>query len=288
MNCLLTSHERGYNFSFKDGLLSAVALVSGAPYAKRHWELSNRATEPCLGHRIIATLQMIPVFGLLFCLIERIAAWSLTRAPLPQAKPTAIPGVERVSLINARQYDMPGSQPAACTFHAVSALREISRNFEQILNWADQRDSAHLSAFQRAVILNMGLPLYREALARNPELVEGADFAQISPFLPPEVQLQQPANHEGLRSFAERLAEVVGHLFALLPATKMVWIKNGNEESFAVVSRGNRAIIFDSHRNEIIATTSRNGTEEALREKLLPFSTENDGLDITPFSFATN
>ncbi len=280
MNCLLASHERGYNLSFGDAFLSAATLASGAPYAKRHWELSNRATEHCLGHRIIAILQSIPVFGLLFCLIERIAAWFVTTAPLPQAQPITVPGVQKVNLMNARQYDMPGNQPAACTFHAVSALREISRNFEQVFNWVDQKDSAHLSAFQRSVILNIGLPLYRQALAQNPELVEGADFAQIRPFLPPEVQLQQPANHEDLRPFADRLAEVVQHLFPRLPATKMVWIKNGNEESFAVVSRGNRAIIFDSHKNEIIAATGRNGTEEALREKLLPFSTENDGIDI--------
>lgn len=161
-------------------------------------------------------------------------------------------------------------------------------NFEQVFNWAAQRDSVNLSAFQRNVILNMGLPLYQAALARNPDLIEGADFAQIRPYFPREVQLQQPANHEELQSFATRLDRVVQHLFAPLPATKMAWIKNGNEESFAVISRGNRAIIFDSHRNEIIATTSQAGTQEALREKLIGFSTEQEGIDMTPFSFATN
>lgn len=287
MNYLLLTHERSYNLSFEDGLLSAATLLSGAPYAKRHWELSNRSAEHCLGHRVIAVLQALPIIGLLFSLIERISAWFLTTAPLVQPQPIAVQDIQKVPLQNARQYDMPGNQPAACTFHAVSAMREISMNFEQIFNWASQRDSVNLSAFQRNVILNMGLPLYQAALARNPDLIEGADFAQIRPHFPREVQLQQPANHEELESFAGRLNGVAHSLFAPLPATKMAWIKNGNEESFAVISRGNRAIIFDSHRNEIIATNSQAGTQEALREKLIPFSTENEGIDLTPFSYAT-
>ena len=168
MNYLLLTHERAYNLSFEDGLLSAATLLSGAPYAKRHWELSNRSEAHCLGHRIIAVLQALPVIGLLFCLIERISSWFHTTAPLAQPQPIARPDIQKVPLQNARQYDMPGNQPAACTFHAVSAMRELSRNFEQVFNWAAQRDSVNLSAFQRNVILNMALPLYQAALSPNP------------------------------------------------------------------------------------------------------------------------
>jgi hypothetical protein len=288
MNYLLSNHERAYNLSFQDGLLSVGTLLSGAPYAQRHWELSNRSAEHCLGHRIIAVLQMIPVIGLLFCLIERIAAWFLATAPLAPQQPLPVAGVQKVTLQNARQYDMPGNQPAACTFHAISAMRELSANFDQVFNWVTLRDGANLSAFQRNVILNRGLPLYERAFAENPQIVEGADFDQIRPYFPAGVQLQQPPHNENFQSFDNRLAPVVRHLFAPLPATKMVWIKNGNEESFAVVSRGQRAIIFDSHKNEIIATSNQAAAQNTLREKLLPFSTEQNGLDITPFAYATN
>lgn len=71
MNCSLTSHERNYNISLADGFLSTITLFSGAPYSKRHWDLSNKSTA-CWGHRVIAVLEAIPVIGGLAALIERI------------------------------------------------------------------------------------------------------------------------------------------------------------------------------------------------------------------------
>jgi len=294
MNYLLSNHERAYNLSLNDGLLSVCTIFSGAPYAARHWDLSNRSPQHCLGHRVIAILQAIPVLGLLFSLIERIAAWFLVAQPLeqpiplPALQPLPLIGLRKVALRNASQYNMPGERPAACTFHAVSAIKEISTNFVQIFNWAAQRDSERLSAFQRDVILNKGLPLYERSIAQNPQLVEGADFEQIRPYLPEGVQLQLPAVREDHQPFENNLHEMARHLFAPLPLTKMGWIKTGNEESFAIVVRGDRAIIFDSHYNEIIATGDQRSTLNALREKLLPSSNEIRGLDVSPFAYALN
>lgn len=287
MNYLLSNHERAYNLSFNEGLLALGTGLSAAPYAVRHWELSNRSAEHCLGHRIIAVLQAIPVIGLLFALIERVVSWFLRTAPLVVA-PQQIANelIQKVNLQNARQYDMPGNQPAACTFHAVSAMREISTNFEQVFNWIRDKNGAQLSALQIDVICNKGLPLYRAALAQDDQLAQGADFQQILPHLPAGIRLQQPANHEELQTFNDRLNIVVNHLFAPLPHTKTVWIKNGNEESFAIVSRAGRAIIFDSHKNEIVGTTTQDALSNALREKLMPFSTELGGVDVTPFAYA--
>lgn len=77
----LTSHERGYNISFYDGLFSIVTGLSGGPYAKRHWELSNVSKSPQykLGHRCIAVLQYIPVVGALAAVIEKICDWAFNK-----------------------------------------------------------------------------------------------------------------------------------------------------------------------------------------------------------------
>jgi hypothetical protein len=52
-------------------------MVSGLPYAKRHWTASNEDQASCTaiwGHRIIALLEIIPIIGALIGLIERIIA----------------------------------------------------------------------------------------------------------------------------------------------------------------------------------------------------------------------
>lgn len=287
MNYLLTTHERAYSLSFNDGLLS---IFSGSPYARRHWELANRFPEHALGHRVIAVLQAIPVVGLLFCLIEKVAAFFLSRpAPaLGAPRPVSVTPIKKVSLQSASQYDGPpgAERPGACTFHAVCALKELSTRFDQVFNWISENNSLELTTFQMDVILNKGLDLYARACQRNREYQQGADFTHILPYLPSGIRLVQPANHDQLQPFQTRLNQVIDHLFASTPQTKTVWIKNGNEESFAVVSRGQRTIIFDSHKNEIIGTTTREAARAALEEKLLPFSHEVEGVDATPFDFA--
>ncbi len=204
-----------------------------------------------------------------------------------RAKPIQRPpeGTHKVALQNARQYDL-GSAPAACTFHAVCAMKEITSKFDEIFDWIVTGNAVALSAFQCDVIQNKGLSLYQNALAQDASAVEGADFKQVQPYLPAGIHLHQPENHNDLQSFDARLHIVLAHLSARAPQMKTVWLKTGNEESFAVIKNGNRAIIFDSHKNEIVATNRDDALQNALREKLIPYSQEVDGIDIVPFAYA--
>lgn len=83
MSCLLSlsNHARGYEISFGDAALSAVTVFSGAPYAKRHWELANKSdsTLNWCGHKVIAILEAIPIFGALASLVDRIIAFIACR-----------------------------------------------------------------------------------------------------------------------------------------------------------------------------------------------------------------
>lgn len=72
ISCSLYPHIRGYSFSRKEALVSPII----SPYAVRHLRLSysqeiSKAEK--WGHRVIATIQFIPIIGLLASLIERVA-----------------------------------------------------------------------------------------------------------------------------------------------------------------------------------------------------------------------
>jgi hypothetical protein len=71
LNYSLDNHPSGYATSVGEKLLGLIV----SPYAIRHAELSNSVKTPSehrLGHRIIAAIQFIPLFGALASLIERI------------------------------------------------------------------------------------------------------------------------------------------------------------------------------------------------------------------------
>ncbi|KIC72576.1 hypothetical protein DB42_CX00010, partial [Neochlamydia sp. EPS4] len=69
----LTNHPRKYDLSYQDIGLSLITGLSGAPYASRHWQLSNYAkAKHCLGHRLIACIESIPFAGALAAILERI------------------------------------------------------------------------------------------------------------------------------------------------------------------------------------------------------------------------
>jgi len=50
--------------------VSVLTGFSGAPFAKRHWQLSNQFNY--FGHRVIACLEYLPVLGALVALIEKV------------------------------------------------------------------------------------------------------------------------------------------------------------------------------------------------------------------------
>jgi hypothetical protein len=76
MNYTLTNTNKGYGISSCDALISLGTGFSGIPYAKRHWELSNRCDASYrLGHRVIAVFEAIPLLGGLAALIERVIVY---------------------------------------------------------------------------------------------------------------------------------------------------------------------------------------------------------------------
>lgn len=81
MNFGLMTHERGYQISCDDALLTIGTALSGIVFAKRHWELANNSefSHHRLGHRLIAILEVIPLFGAVAGLIERIVVFVLEK-----------------------------------------------------------------------------------------------------------------------------------------------------------------------------------------------------------------
>lgn len=207
--------------------------------------------------------------------------------------PAALPGrvqpffqghTREVELRKASQYDMPGDRPSACTFHAVAAMQAISLRFDEVFDLIANDQATRLEDFQRQ-ILNQGLLLYQRAGAP----LQGADFAQIKDYLPEDMPLFKDEDPEKLQTLDERLNIAMEHLFAPNEQPKTMWIKSGNEESFAVIVRDNVAIIFDSHRNKIIATDSYEAARAVLQEKLAIHSNPDDqGRDMSPFVYAYN
>jgi hypothetical protein len=76
MSYSIQRHESGYGLTFNEAILAGLTL-SGAPYAKRHKELSEREeySEYRIGHRVLMIIQYLPGIGLLTALIERIAVY---------------------------------------------------------------------------------------------------------------------------------------------------------------------------------------------------------------------
>lgn len=205
-------------------------------------------------------------------------------AALIEEKDEKEPAAKTVILTEARQYDMPGNQPSACTFHAIAAQTQIAQNFDLIYQQIMRGESRTLSQFQRGIV-EAGLRDYNQQLARQPHLIQGADLEHIR--LPEGLDLEQYRS-ENLEPFGDRLDRVMDHLSAPGDQTKVVWIKNGNEESFAVIAKANRFVIFDSHKNEIFAASSLEEARRKLVQKLSPFINPGpQGIDMTPFEFAT-
>jgi hypothetical protein len=196
----------------------------------------------------------------------------------PSAKKNYVVALDK----KANQHEQDKT-PRACTFHAAVAIGTIQSKFDEFFRLIETNNAKTLSAHQIDVI-KRGLELYEAALQKDHTLVEGADIEHILRHLPRGVSLKEHDTKE-LRPFADNLKIVVDRLFSQ-GGIKTVLIKSGNEESFAVLSDGNRVIVFDSHHSQIIGLVGREETQKFLNDKLSPFKNEADGLDFTPFAFA--
>lgn len=113
MDYTLLDHSKSYRFSFLDGFLSVATGISGAPYAQRHWELSQQcSSNKVWGHRIIAVLEYIPVLGALAALIERmtVAAYAFFKHCNQHPSNETAPLTDRVKLLHPLP-DLPQDSP---------------------------------------------------------------------------------------------------------------------------------------------------------------------------------
>ena len=187
-----------------------------------------------------------------------------------------------------REYDREGLHPPACTLHAVCAIQEIASRFDEVFQNIQKGESGLLSTLQKG-ILHQGLRRYRSLTEERPDLRGGVDLEDIlqqalKPVTFKEIRSRNEVNSE---PYDIRLNRVVDHLIAESAdhRTRFAWLKNGNSESFAVIARDNRAIIFDSHKTTLAATGTKAGLRAALNQKLVNFKNEIDGVDFNPFAY---
>lgn len=213
---------------------------------------------------------------------RRAVAMSLAPAPSSFSLRTPAP-IMKVELQKARQYDMPGSQPAACTFHAVQAMSAVASNFSNVAQAIIRGDNVGLSQFQRNIIQD-GLVNYDKAVKKQPDLLGGADLEHVRRFIPGGIRMDRSQNGVYMLGVKENpaLNAIADYLFSAGSDTKVVWVKNGNDESFALVARGNQVILFDSHVNEICMLSSKAQAMNAIQAKL-----GNEELNLFDYALGT-
>jgi hypothetical protein len=184
------------------------------------------------------------------------------------------------------QYDPNNERPPACTFHALQAIPVIARNFDRWANCIQANDAAWLSSIQRDLV-SEGLRYYRQAVALDPTFQQGADLEHIRNRFPQYlVQFQFQNTNQEMHPVPVRVQTMANWLFSADNQKRIVWIKTHNEESFAVVCDQGRAIVFDSHKNEVTMARGKEQLQGFLTNKLLPFSQMMGGVDLNAFSYA--
>jgi hypothetical protein len=206
---------------------------------------------------------------------------NLLRAPsFPQA-------TQRVILTRARQYDRTES-PAACSFHAICAMNFICDKFDEVATAIVHNQAANLSQMQNRII-DRGLQMYKEQKAIHEDLVTGADFQQIK--IPNSLKFGKKVEEIiSLNNNRDNLYEltlpIINHLFPVsITGKKIAWVKNINDESFALISNGTFMIVFDSHRNEILLVHKKNASE-FLQKKILQEHFGRQDYNFNAFEYA--
>ena len=190
------------------------------------------------------------------------------------------------------QYDIRAEEdphdnhPPACTFHALAAIAHIRQNFDKIVKAIQNGDVDALSQMQRQCIRS-GLRSYNQALGIHAaNFKEGANLEDLQKHYPSLLQslrlnFENPGQDN--RSVEVRTESIATRLFSSNQG-RAVLLKNGNEESFAVIYDKSKAIIFDSHAREILLTSTTKQLQEELVQKLKPFSQWMGNYDAVPFS----
>jgi hypothetical protein len=164
LNYSLDSHIRRYETNWSEKLSGLVV----SPYACRHAKLSLSAKTPSkyrLGHRIIATIQFIPVLGALASLIERIVVgvYKLFNRPTYVAsKPTiAKSGITSVN----KNKNLVAFDSAVDPFHPIEANE---KNDEKAPSQSDVKDNDYKPEFidlsKLATVISMGIIDLKEVI----------------------------------------------------------------------------------------------------------------------------
>jgi len=233
-------------------------------------------------------IVLIAVFAVLYLCpegeqVKAIEQLASSRGLAPAASlPARVQEPIKIEFQGSSQYDMPGERPPACTFHAVQAMKRIGGNFDLIAGPIVRRGKG-LYLLQKAIIQG-GLANYAKATLQKPKFQEGADLEDMREFIPENVVLgaSMPAVYKPGEGTDSDVAAIVDSLFADSgDKVKIAWVKNANEESFALISKKDQVILFDSHKNEICMYFTKDQVRTALLAKL-----DFGGEGGSPFDYA--
>lgn len=191
--------------------------------------------------------------------------------------------------IEASEGDPKNEHPPACTFHALVAIHEIAKNFEDWCVKLHNGKSAELSGMQKAIIKE-GLKRYRRAVKVDRVFEQGADPSHIKGKWPnyfKELHFELGKTDQSTGLVEARVYSMVDGLFSDPNQKRVAWIKTCNEESFAVICHQNLAIVFDSHKYRLSLLSGKKDAREFLTKKLNQDTVVIDKAVMNPFLCAT-
>lgn len=180
----------------------------------------------------------------------------------PKERPLNEEPIIKIYLDNARQYDMAGDRPPACTFHAMQAIETISSDsdfalYRELL----EEKSPFLSTYQKS-ILEAGLRKYE---TQGDRFQGGADIEQIPRHLYPNVQVREKQIVVATR---DTLRDDIQNLVDQLFKCRAVILKNFKDETSSLIRKGEDVIFFDSHKNKMILARGKDAVSGKLYSKL--------------------
>lgn len=245
INCSLYNHPNAYRFSCKNALYAP--LVS--PYAVRHLFLAkakDTSTIQRWGHFAIATIQFIPVIGLLASLIERIVCLAFkslfvrarpqpeprkeppqTESPPIQAAPP--PSIAEPAKIEDPYADLPPleDEPVEPSAPAVAAPIQVVAPTPAQIAAAEEliEFCKHIPGGEAKVKYFSELPVFQQAEGLRKWIQQDAGIASLTELsirskglrvIPPEISCFKELTELYLpNNILERLPEEIGSLVKL-------------------------------------------------------------------------
>jgi hypothetical protein len=261
-------------------MLATDSQIVQTSYFNDYW--NSVVSGECSFKSVAAKISVLafPIFialAIVFATADFCSAKELASPVAEATREVSVPDPIEVSLENASQSDMGADMPSACAFHAVEAMRFIGAIFDLISKAIVNRGEG-LSHFQRTFI-QQGLNSYNKAVEENPELVEGAYLDHIRKSISDYIVLEPTIDGEG----ATEVNDLIDYLFNGERGEKRAaCVTNINEQSFALIAKEGRVIIFDSHLNKLCMYYSKDQVRTALQAKIT-----FDGVTIFEYALAS-